>query len=150
MFPHNYQRRVKNKWSDQQVIDFVNECGGLDNALDTIELAIADKRASHDIDEYIFPYNELAERCKTMSNEGRVNDIKPQVLCPICMSRGAETEESILEKSTIGYKCPNCNNHFRLNADGNLISLNVTYVDAEATGYVIGVDKAKEEESGTS
>lgn len=147
MLPHNYQRRVKNKWTDQQVVDFVDGCGGLSNAIATIDLAIADKRASHNVDEYILPYSELAERCHAMSDDGRVKVIKPHVLCPVCMSRGDKTIERVLEKSALGFRCPTCNSYFRLTATGELVSLNLTYVDAEITGaYVMGVDKAKKEE----
>ena len=134
MLPHDYQRRIKNKWTDKQVLSFISKCGKLEYALATIDLAIADKRASHNVEKYIEPYVELIERCTEIME--KKDESEEVILCPICMSRGDKSVETIVEKVSVGYHCPVCSTFYRL-VDDNLIVLNVTFVDMEVSGLKI-------------
>lgn len=128
MEPHDYQRRVKKKWTPNDIHLFMVKCGGLGNALMTVDLAIADKRASHNVDSFIEPYEELKQRCIEMA------DIAPKhsdrILCPICLAK--KSEEIELQFKTSGLlNCSSCGTVYRLGENSELIPLNLTYVDAE-------------------
>jgi len=137
MEPHDYQRRVKKHWTDKRVIRFVEACNGLQNTLDTIELAIADKRASHDVDEYILPYRELERRCKELAPEIDFEELT--LFCPNCIKECVEADKSceptniLLRKSrsTGMYICPMCNGKYNIDDKGRLVTANVVEVVAE-------------------
>lgn len=61
MYPLDYQRRPD--WTDKAIIRFIDRVGK-EYALNIIKFACYDKRAEHDIDEYIMPILELEKRTK--------------------------------------------------------------------------------------
>lgn len=139
MTPHDYQRRKKNKWSDERVKKFIADCHGIDNAIATIHLSIADKRASHDVAEFIEPYYELERRCISLSDKA-VAQIPNTPLCPNCLPTSIALTFS---KATNTYSCKMCGARYFIDDAGRLSMANVVKVVAEVID-VRGEDDATE------
>ena len=131
MIPHDYQRRIKNSWDDERVIKFIKKCGGLNNALLTIELAIADKRASHDIKEYLTPYYELERRCKKLCPEAEKEKRERVFYCVNCLGPNSIKYKLKLSRATGMYICPNCKEGYTVDYADRLCQANKVTVIAE-------------------
>lgn len=116
MEPHDYQRRVKNLWSDSDVLDFIDAHGSVSNAIRTIDLAIADKKASHNVADFLVPYEEMKERCLELIMKDEHQSI---LLCPACMDAGVLSNVKLYTKDGRHF-CKKCGQAYSL-VDGNLM-----------------------------
>jgi hypothetical protein len=115
MMPHSIQRR-NGFITHKHVSDFVGMVGSKQDAIDTVDLAIADKRATHDIKSYLEPYEKIKEM---ITGENSSID---KCLCPTCCEENGRIIE--MSKSCDCFWCKTCEAMFKVNDDGQLIPTN--------------------------
>lgn len=129
MKPHAYQRATNKVWDDERVRAFMEECIIIHYVIDTIFIAIADKRASHNNEEYIKPYLELLERSIKLYNEDSEENV-----CPLCAMDGLVSflDDIVAGKNLGDCYCGRCKTFYKYDEDGELKPQNVVVLNAEA------------------